>query len=91
MVARDALMRHNCIMRTTVTLPDHLLVEAKRRAAETRTSLTAILTESLRMYLAQEYQTEAASKKNSPLPVIKTARPRRGVNLNDTSALLDLD
>ena len=83
-------MSHDRIMRTTVTLPDHLLVQAKRLAAEKRTSLTEILTESLRLYLAQESQGKA-SKSVPPLPVVKDARPRRGVNLDDTSALLELE
>ena len=77
-------------MRTTVTLPDHLLVQAKQLAAETRTSLTAILTESLRMYLAQEKQ-KRTRVSVSPLPVIEDARPCPGVNLDDTSALLELE
>jgi len=41
-------------MKTTVDLPDDLLIEAKKRAAETRTSLRALLTRALRRELAGE-------------------------------------
>ena len=39
-------------MKTTVDLPDELLIAAKKRAAETRTSLREILSRSLRRELA---------------------------------------
>jgi hypothetical protein len=38
-------------MKTTVDLPDDLLIAAKKRAAETRTTLRAILERSLRREL----------------------------------------
>jgi len=38
-------------MKTTVELPDELLIEAKKRAAETRTSLKEILSRGLRREL----------------------------------------
>lgn len=40
-------------MKTTVELPDELLIAAKKRAAETRTSLKVILTRGLRRELAR--------------------------------------
>jgi hypothetical protein len=40
-----------CRMKTTVDLPDELLIEAKKRAAETRTSLKEILSRGLRREL----------------------------------------
>lgn len=76
-------------MRTTITVPDPLLVEVKQLAAAQRTSVTAIVVESLHRYLA-----DARSKREravTPLPTIKTAKPRRGIDLDDTSALLDLE
>ncbi len=39
-------------MRTTVDLPDELLREARRRAADEGTTLTALLAEGLRLRLA---------------------------------------
>ncbi len=40
-------------MKTTVELPDELLIAAKKRAAETRTSLKEILSRGLRRELAR--------------------------------------
>ena len=41
-------------MKTTVDLPDDLLIEAKKRAAETRRPLRAILIDGLRAQLARK-------------------------------------
>jgi hypothetical protein len=78
-------------MRTTVELPDHLLVEAKQLAAARRVPLTRVLEESLRAYLAQERMSDRGEASIPALPVVRDARPVRGVDLNDTSALLDLE
>ncbi|MBK6848842.1 MAG: hypothetical protein IPG96_15335 [Proteobacteria bacterium] len=86
----DASMRHNGIMRTTVNVPEHLLVQAKQLAAARHTSLTELLADSLRMYLAHQLATTGADD-IEPLPVIRDARPRKGVNLTDTSALWELE
>lgn len=40
-------------MKTTVELPDELLIAAKKRAAETRTSLKVILSRGLRLELSR--------------------------------------
>jgi hypothetical protein len=77
-------------MRTTVDLPDHLLVEAKRLAAERRIPLTRVLEESLRAYLAEERGRERV-RAAPPLPVLRHVRPVRGIDLDDTSALLDIE
>lgn len=78
-------------MRTTVDLPEHLLVEAKRLAAAKRIPLTRILEDSLRAYLADE-RTRANEGGSAPaLPVIRNVRPVRGVDLDDTSSLLDVE
>jgi hypothetical protein len=78
-------------MRTTVDLPDHLLVEAKQLAAARRIPLTRVLEESLRAYLAQERVREVEAVPIPTLPVVAGARPVRGIDLDDTSALLDLE
>jgi hypothetical protein len=77
-------------MRTTVDLADHLLVRAKQLAASERTTLTAILEDSLRMYLANA--PERAKKKAGKfrLPVADGGKPVRGVDLQDTSALMEI-
>ena len=75
-------------MRTTITVPDPLLVEIKQVAAAKHTSLTAIVVESLRRYLAEARE---ETPRIDPLPIVRGAKPRRGVDLDDTSALLELD
>jgi hypothetical protein len=75
-------------MRTTIYLPDELLVQAKKLAAESRTSVTALIEDALKERLAR--------RKRSPrsLPVKLTTYgkggPQPGVDLDDTSALHDL-
>jgi hypothetical protein len=76
-------------MRTTVTLPDPLLVRVKQLAAARRTSVTAIIVQSLDRYLADARDEGTAPIE--PLPTIKRAKPLAGVNLDDTSALWELD
>lgn len=53
-------------MKTTIDLPDDLLIEAKKRAIETRTTLRALVARALR----QELATPGGAK--APLP----RRPR---------------
>ena len=77
-------------MRTTIDLPDDLLVEAKRLAAERRIPLTRILEESLRAYLVEERARAREPESTSELPVIRDVRPIPGIELDDTSALLDI-
>ncbi len=83
------MMQHDRTMRTTVDLPSHLLIEAKKLAAVRRTSVTRILEESLRAYIAEEraHPREAAAPLG--LPVVRGVRPVRGVDLDDTSELLE--
>ena len=77
-------------MRTTITLPEHLLVEAKHVATERRTSLTRLVEEAMRTYLAQLSAEPPPPQRLRPLPINRRARPVKGVDLTDTSALLDL-
>lgn len=57
-----------CCMRTTVDLPDELLHQARQRAAEERTTLTALLADGLRLRLADA---PAAHRRRRRLPVSK--------------------
>ena len=77
-------------MRTTIDVEDHLLLEAKQLAAARRTSLTAVLEDSLRAYLAEARSRKAPSRRRT-LPVNTRSKPARGVDLNDTSKLLELE
>ncbi len=78
-------------MRTTINLPDHLLVEAKKLAAESNTSLTRVLEDRLRLYLAEERALIRRSRRPPPLPILSHVKPVAGVDLDDTSALLELE
>lgn len=60
-------------MRTTVDLPDELLIQARRRAADEGTTLTALLADGLRLRLAPRVPPAAGQR---PLPM---SRNRGGV------------
>jgi hypothetical protein len=75
-------------MRTTVDVPEHLLVEAKKLAAERHLSFTRIVEESLRAYLAEQ-RSRPSAKRLPPLPVLGDPEPL--VALDDTSALLEVE
>ena len=74
-------------MRTTVDLADHLLLRAKQLAAAERTTLTAILEDSLRAYLADAPQRRRKKVGRFRLPTADRGKPTASVDLNDTSAL----
>lgn len=82
-------MYHKRIMRTTIDLPDHLLVDAKKLAAERHVPLTRLLEESLRAYLSD--QRLRAREEPAPLPVLTAPAPVAGVDLDDTSRLWELE
>lgn len=76
-------------MRTTIDLPEHLLVDAKKLAAERHIPLTRLFEESLRSYLSE--QRLRAPEEAVPLPVLARPVLVEGVDLNDTSRLLELE
>jgi len=75
-------------MRTTINLPDELIQQAKKAALEADTTLTEIIANALRESLARR------SHKNPrrEFKLITSGRGglQPGVDLDDTSALLDL-
>lgn len=75
-------------MRTTIRLADDLLRDAKREAASTGTTLTALIEDSLRERLYRRSEAESA---NEPvrLPTYGSGGVLPGIDLDDTSALLD--
>ncbi len=76
-------------MRTTVRLDDSLLDQAKREAARRRETLTALIEQGLRLVLAQSRLTP--KRKRVILPVCRAGGGLLpGVDLNDSSALLDI-
>lgn len=73
-------------MRTTLDLNDALVRQAKKAAAERGTTLTALIEDALRRQLNQP----AAARKRRKLPVFKGDGLVAGVELHDTSKLLEL-
>jgi hypothetical protein len=76
-------------MRTTIDLPDHLLIAAKKLAAERRVSLTRLVEESVRRYLSD--QRMQVVERPAPLPVLRDPVPASGVDLDDTSRLWEIE
>ncbi|MBI3915861.1 MAG: DUF2191 domain-containing protein [Betaproteobacteria bacterium] len=75
-------------MRTTINLPDALIARAKKLAAESRTTLTAIIESSLRETLARRRSPLRAAAVKLPVFGKKGLQP--GVDLDDSAALLEL-
>ena len=76
-------------MRTTIRLPDHLLAEAKKRAAERGTTLTRLFEDALRAALAPEREAPGPGTRVR-LVTVGGRGPQPGVDLDDSAALLDL-
>jgi hypothetical protein len=75
-------------MRTTIRLPDDLLREAKRRAAETDRTLTSLIEDALRAAL------QGKPEKGEPIKPVRLTTYGQdgtlpGVDLDDSAALLD--
>lgn len=79
------MLRH---MRTTINLPDELIRQAKKAALEADTTLTEIIGEALREALAK--QRRKKPQKKFKLITYGKGGVHPGVDLDDTSALLDL-
>lgn len=73
-------------MRTTITIDDDLLVEAKTRAATTGRTLNEVVEDALR----QAFARRTATAGRPVLPVFTGGRLAPGVDLDDSAALLDL-
>ncbi|MGH7630321.1 MAG: YlcI/YnfO family protein [Gemmatimonadales bacterium] len=74
-------------MRTTIRLDPHLLRAAKRRAADTGRTLTAVIEDALRAALARPAR--GAVREAVQLPAGGAGGVRPGVDLDDSAALLD--
>jgi hypothetical protein len=75
-------------MRTTIYIPDDLLAEAKKVAAESQRTLTAVIEDSLRETLTRRSRRNRASVVR--LTTFGKSGPKPGVDLDDTAALVDL-
>jgi hypothetical protein len=76
-------------MRTTVRLDDALLRQAKKLAAETGRSLTAVIEDALRETINRRSARNVLPG-NFRLPVFKGRGLRPGIDLDNSAVLLDL-
>ena len=75
-------------MRTTINLPDDLILQAKKAALEADTTLTEIIGDALREALAKRGR--KTPRKDFKIITYGKGGVLPGVDLDDTSALLDL-
>ena len=79
-----------CCMKTTVELPDDLLIRAKKRAAETRTPLRVLIERGLRRELAS---TSAGGRvRHAPRKITWIVAPGGlppGLDVSDRSSMHD--
>jgi len=75
-------------MRTTIYLPDDLLAQAKKIAAETHRTLTAVIEDALREALARRRRSSRSAAVT--LTTFGKSGLQPGVDLDDTASLLDL-
>jgi hypothetical protein len=75
-------------MRTTINLPDDLMLRAKKAALEADTTLTEFIADALRVSLAERRQ----KKRERALKINPSGKGGvlPGVDLDDTSGLLDI-
>jgi hypothetical protein len=74
-------------MRTTIRLDERLLVEAKKYAAESGRTLTAVLADALRETLGR--RRTPGKRRLVRLRTVKGSGVRPGVDLDDTASLLE--
>ena len=77
-------------MRTTINLPDDLILQAKKAALEADTTLTEIIANALREALAKRHRKPGRTKTDLSAYTYGSGGVQPGVDLDDTSALLDL-
>lgn len=70
-------------------LPDYLLVESKKLAAERRVPLARVFEESVRAYLSEQRRRSPVT--SCLLPVLREPALVPGVDLNDTSRLWEIE
>lgn len=76
-------------MRTTLQLNDHLYQKAKQLAVKTHRTLTAVIEDALRETISRR-DPIAAKSPRAKLPIFDGKGLQPGVDLDDSSALLDL-
>jgi len=76
--------------RTTVRLPDDLLVRAKRKAATEGRSLTALIEEGLRRVLDERSKPGAVRRVSLPVSSA-TGGVMPGIDIDNSAALQEMD
>jgi hypothetical protein len=76
-------------MRTTINVNDDLLSRAKLHAMRTDRTLTAVIEDALRVAMDGSHHA-GDTEAGDDLPVDGSGGPLPGIDLDDTSALLDL-
>jgi hypothetical protein len=75
-----------CHMKTTVDIPDELLIQAKKRAAETRTPLRTLIARGLRRELAAGRSRSTGRRAKIRWVTVDGGLPR-GLDVADREAL----
>jgi hypothetical protein len=76
-------------MRTTVTIDDHLLAEAKIRAARSHRTVGEVIDDALRLAFARSAPS-AEQSRTFQLPTHGSGGLRPGIDLEDREALADI-
>ena len=76
--------------RTTVRLPEELLRQAKRKAAEQGRTLTALIEEALRLVVAGKRRPSPSTHNNPPISEARGG-VMPGVDLDDSSSLQEAE
>ncbi len=75
-------------MRTTIDLPDDVLAEVRRRAADSGRTLKAVIADALRMAFSRK--PGSGRPPHARLTTFGKGGLRPGVDLDDNAALLDV-
>jgi hypothetical protein len=78
---------HHDAMRTTISIQDSLLKEAKRQAAKDNCSLGDIVNDALRARLVEDSRLHESVAEDRPLRTYGRSGLRRGIDLDDNAAL----
>jgi hypothetical protein len=74
-------------VRTTVRLPDDLMAQVRKVAAESGRTLTRVIEDALREAFAP--RRSPAGKRSMRLPTVPGRGLQAGIDLDDTASLLD--
>ena len=79
------MLRH---MRTTINLPDDLILRAKKAALESKTTLTEIIANALRETLSKRWR--KPQQKKTRLITYGKGGTFPGIDISDSATLLDI-